>query len=170
MDPNVQLISATKAYNDKLNSLSSSFFSALEDFKKYFVYTNKNPSVDHYQQDFLNSKSQLHNINKQVITLSNDIKNDLEEINNIVFLINLQLSDEKVLNQELVKLVKNLKNNNNGSSILLEDTSLIYSKQYLYNIELFICIIILSTIIFFTMRNDNNNLLKNPTIIKKNNS
>jgi len=172
MNTNIQLQSVTKTYDDKLNSLSSIFFSALDDYKKYYVYNKKNPSVGEYEQYFLNSKAQLQGINKQVITLSNDIKNDLEEINNIVSLINLQLSNEKELNQELVKLVEKLNNTNNGSSILFNDTSFIYSKQYLYNIELFICIIVLSVIIIYSMRNNSNsnsntNSVKNETNVKK---
>ena len=156
MYKDLELISATKAYDEKLNSLYNSFFYALEDYKKYYIYTKKNPNVEDYEKNFLNSQYQLQTINKQVLSLSNDIKNDLEEINNIVSLINLQLSNEKELNQELVKLVENLNNTNNGSSILLNDTSFIYSKQYLYNVELFICISVLLVITIFTKRNNDN--------------
>ena len=148
MNTNSELQKQTQQYNEKLTTLSETFFSVLDDFKKYYVYTNKNPEVNEYQNYFLNNKSQLQNINKEVILLSNDIRKDMELLNNAITRINIQLNDEKELNGELLKLINNLKNSNNGSNLLLDETTAIYNKQYLYNTELFItCIILLILIV-----------------------
>ena len=40
---------------EKINSINSSFLSALDDFKKYYIFYHKNPDVDEYSDNFLNS-------------------------------------------------------------------------------------------------------------------
>jgi hypothetical protein len=147
MNTNSELQQQPQKYNEKLTTLSDTFFSVLDDFKKYYVFTNKNPEVDEYQSYFMNNKNQLQNINKEVVLLSNDIKKDMELLNNAITRINIQLYDEKELNGELIKLINNLKNSNNGSNLLLDETTAIYNKQYLYNTELLIACIILLVLI-----------------------
>jgi hypothetical protein len=148
MNTNSELQQQTQQYNEKLTTLSDTFFSVLDDFKKYYVFTNKNPEVNEYQNYFMNNKSQLQNINKEVVLLSNDIRKDMELLNNAITRINIQLHDEKELNGELLKLINNLKNSNNGSNLLLDETTAIYNNQYLYNTELLItCIILLVLIV-----------------------
>ncbi len=43
------LIKQAKHFNEQINNIKSQFFSALDDFKKYYVYYNKNPEVDEFQ-------------------------------------------------------------------------------------------------------------------------
>ena len=152
MNHNINLEPETQKYNEKLNTLSNTFFSVLDDFKKYYVFTYKNPEVDEYQNYFLNNKSQLQNLNKEVILISNDIKKDIEKLNLIISRINLQLGDEKELNGELLKLVQNLQNSNNSSDLLLEETTSIYNKQYLYNLEISFGIFLLIVLLFLSLK------------------
>ena len=105
-------------YNEKINSLSEQFFSVLDDFTKYYVFYNKNPEVNEYQQIYLNNKSQLQNLNKNVFLLTNDIEKDIEKLNYIVTRLNAKLGDEKDLNGELLHLFGNLKNTTNSSSVM----------------------------------------------------
>jgi hypothetical protein len=155
MTINLEYQPQTNNYNEKLNSLSSTFFSLIEDYKKYYVYTNKNPEVNEYQNFFFNTETQLQNNNKSLVDLINLIKNDIKELDKLINGINLKLSSEKDLNKELSKLVLNLKNENNGSSIMLDETTIMYNKQYLWNIEIFIGIIILCVLIANNLRNNN---------------
>ena len=133
--------------NDQLNTYTSTFTSILDDFKKYYVFTNQYPDVAEYQNYFLNNKTQLQNINRDVILLTNSIKKDIEQLDYMVTRINTQLGDEKELNKELLKLMENMKNSNNGSSLLLDETTAIYNKQYLLNVELLIGIFLVSGLI-----------------------
>ena len=125
-------------YNEKINSLSEQFFSVLDDFTKYYVFYNKNPEVNEYQQIYLNNKSQLQNLNKNVFLLTNDIEKDIEKLNYIVTRLNAKLGDEKDLNGELLHLFGNLKNTTNSSSVMLEDSVYIYNKQYYLNADIFL--------------------------------
>ena len=36
-----QFIGQSKQFNDQINNIKSQFFSALDDFKKYYIYYNK---------------------------------------------------------------------------------------------------------------------------------
>jgi hypothetical protein len=125
-------------YNKKINSLSEQFFSVLDDFTKYYVFFNKNPEVNEYQQIYLNNKSQLQNLNKNVFLLTNDIEKDIEKLNYIVTRLNAKLGDEKDLNGELLYLFGNLKNTTNSSSVMLDDSVSIYNKQYYLNTDIFL--------------------------------
>lgn len=137
----------TNQYNEKINTLSNTFFSVLADYKKYYVFTNKNPEVNEYQNYFLNSEFQLQDINKNMVDLINNIKKDTEKLGSTTNRINMQLENEKELNGKLEKLLSNLQNSNNGSTIMLDESTIIYNKQYLWNIEIFIGIIILCGLI-----------------------
>jgi hypothetical protein len=55
-------------YSAKLVVMKERFISILDDFKKYYVFSAKNPEVDEYHQHYLNSKSHLQTINKEVFT------------------------------------------------------------------------------------------------------
>ena len=125
-------------YNEKINSLSEQFFSVLDDFTKYYVFYNKNPEVNEYQQIYLNNKSQLQNLNKNVFLLTNDIEKDIEKLSYIVTRLNAKLGNEKDLSGELLNLVGNLKNTTNSASVMLDDTTSIYNKQYYSNINIFL--------------------------------
>lgn len=155
MTINLEYQPQTNNYNEKLNNLSSSFFSLIDDYKKYYVYTNKNPEVNEYQNYFFNAETQLQNTNKAVINLTNLIKNDIKQLDKLINDLNIKLSTEKALNKELSKLILNLKNDNNGSSIMLDETTIMYNKQYLWNIEIFIGIIILCILIINNLKNLN---------------
>ena len=41
-----------KIYQEQINNKANSFLSALDDFKKYYVYYNKNPEVQEYNKNF----------------------------------------------------------------------------------------------------------------------
>lgn len=143
----------TANYQDKLNTIVQQFSSVLDDFKKYYVFTNKNPEVDEYQNFYLENESQLQHFNKEIFLIQNDIETDISRLNYIVSRLNSKLSSEKELKDELTKLVNNLKENESGSNIMLTDSKYIYSQKYLLNVELVFGIIILSYLLYNIFKN-----------------
>lgn len=136
-DPN-NLEPEAKQYSEKITGLTEQFFSVLDDFTKYYVFYNKNPEVNEYQQIYLNNKSHLQNLNKNVFLLTNDIEKDIEKLNYVVTRLNAKLGDERDLSGEMLGLIDNLKNTTNSSSVMLDDTTSIYNKQYYSNINIFL--------------------------------
>ena len=130
-------------YKTKIDTISSQFLSVLDDFKKYYVFTNKNPEVEEYQHFFLEKQTQIEKINKEVFSIKNNIENNINELNKTISKLNEELSSEKELEKEMNKMIKHLKENGNGSKIMLSETNVIYNHQYLLNIELLFGIIMM---------------------------
>ena len=63
----------TQHFEEKINGIQSSFLSALDEFKKYYVYYHKNPEVNEYSNNFVNSKNQLQQLSGQMFTVTNNI-------------------------------------------------------------------------------------------------
>ena len=155
-----QLIGESNQFNEKINTIKSQFFSALDEFKKYYVYYNKNPEVNEFQNYYVNSKSQLQSMSRDLFLTTNNIDKNIENLDNKMVSISEQLDDEKKLNKEMMKLIANLENTQNGSEILIDDSKTKYNEQYLKNWEIFIGIILVSALI--------GKLFKNNTSMKLN--
>ena len=138
------LIKQSKQFNEQINNIKSQFFSALDDFTKYYVYYNKNPEVNEFQNYYANSKSQLQTMSKDLFLTTNNIDKNIEDLDNKMLNISIQLEKEKKLNKEMSELINNLQNTQNGSEILIDDSKTKYNIQYYKNVEIFIGILILS--------------------------
>jgi hypothetical protein len=126
----------SQQYEEKINNIEKQFFSALDDFKKYYVFYNKNPEVNEYQNYYVNSKSQLQSMSKDLFLTTNDISKNIEFLNNEMKAASIKLKNEKKINVELSGLLGNLQNTKNGTEILINDSKEEYNKQYYYNLEL----------------------------------
>ena len=134
--PKQEFIEEANQFNEKINNINAQFFSALDDFKKYYVYYNKNPEVTEFQNYYANSKGQLQSLSKELVTTTNNINKSIETLDTEMSSNAIQLEREKKTNKELTKLVFNLENTQNGSEILIDDTKVNYNIQYYKNWEL----------------------------------
>ena len=134
--PKQEFIEEANQFNEKINNINEQFFSALDDFKKYYVYYNKNPEVTEFQNYYANSKGQLQSLSKELVTTTNNINKSIESLDAEMSSNAIQLEREKKRNKELTKLVFNLENTQNGSEILIDDTKVNYNIQYYKNWEL----------------------------------
>ena len=139
-----RLIGQSKSFDEKINDINSQFFSALDDFKKYYVYFNKNPEVNEFQNFYTNSKGQLQTINKSIIGITNSIDRSIENLDKSMSIISVKLEDEKMLNKEMTDILKNLQNTQNGSEVLIDDSKTKYNTQYYKNMQIHIGILIIS--------------------------
>ena len=142
MDNN--LMEEATQFNEKINTTKAQFFSALDDFKKYYVYYNKNPEVNEFQNYYVNSKSQLQNMSRDLFLTTNNIDKHIASLDSKMRDTNVKLEHEKNLNEELKNLLNNLENTQNGSEILIDNSKTSYNKQYYYNWEIFVGILIVS--------------------------
>jgi len=138
------LIKQAKHFNEQINNIKSQFFSALDDFKKYYVYYNKNPEVNEFQNYYTNSKGQLQTMSKDLFLTTNNIDKNIEFLDNEMLYTSIKLEKQKKLHKELSELINNLQNTQNGSEILIDDSKTKYNLQYYKNVELFIGILIVS--------------------------
>jgi hypothetical protein len=137
-------IGQAKQFEEKIDTIKTQFFSALDDFKKYYVYYNKNPEVDEFQNYYLNSKSQLQNMSRDLFLATNSIDKNIEQLDTQMAGVSVKLEAEKKLNGELMKILSNLENTQTGSEILIDNSKDIYNAQYYNNWEIFFGILIVS--------------------------
>ena len=131
-----EFIEEANQFNEKIYTINAQFFSALDDFKKYYVYYNKNPEVTEFQNYYANSKGQLQSLSKELVTTTNNINKSIKSLDAEMSSNAIQLEQEKKTNTELTKLVFNLENTQNGSEILIDDSKTNYNIQYYKNWEL----------------------------------
>jgi hypothetical protein len=139
-----KLIGQSKTFDEKITNINSQFFSALDDFKKYYVYFNKNPEVNEFQNFYENSKGQLQTISKNLFVVTNAVDSSIEKLDNKMSSISVKLEDEKKLNKEMMNILTNLQNTQNGSEILIDDSKTKYNEQYYKNIQIIVGIFIVS--------------------------
>lgn len=140
---NDETFNSSAQFNEKIDNISSSFLSVLDDYKKYYVYYNKNPEVDEFQSYFKNSENQIRNIGKNLVNITNEIHDEIEYLDNYMSNVNTNIESEKKTHEKMTKLFSNVKNTENGSEILIDDSKKEYNTQYYINIELVIGILIL---------------------------
>lgn len=147
MMTNNEIPNKSQQFEEKINNIEKQFFSALDDFKKYYVYYNKNPEVNEFQNYYVNSKGHLQTISKDLFLTTNDINKNIEILDNDMKEVSAKLNKEKKIYDESMKLLGNLQNTKNGSEILINDSKEEYNKQYYYNVELLCGIVIVGLIL-----------------------
>ena len=136
-----------QVFLSKINVLKEKLPSILDDFKKYYVFYNKNPEYGEYQQMFENIKGNLQNINSELFMTSNNIEKDTENINDRLQKINALIAKEKIKNRQLKKRLGIVEKKYNGSDELISDYKEIYNLDYLTNYALFYGVILLGVML-----------------------
>jgi len=135
-------------YNEQLATLNSQFNSILDDYKKYYIFSNKNPEYQDYVNAFSSAKTTIQSINAQVFKISSDVESKLSALLQNATNINMQIEDEKNTNAKLKERLNLIKTNVNGSSIMISNYKELYKQQYMNNFALFFGSIFTSYIIF----------------------
>ena len=125
-----------KTFNEKLPPI-------LDDFKKYYVFFNKNPEYPEYQNIFENVKNNLNTLNSDLFVLSNEVDVSTDKINEKLFILNRLIKQEKEKNRKLKKELGIADDKNEAAIELISDYKNIYKSEYLRNWSLFFCIIVI---------------------------
>jgi hypothetical protein len=136
-----------KQIETQIENKKSSFFSVLDDFKKYYVYYNMNPEYDEYSNQYTNSKTQLQTLSSDVFQITSNIQRKIEDKNESMASISKKLDKEKQINQGLNEIAKSLHGVKAGSTVMINDSKTDYNLQYYKNIEIFLGILILLALI-----------------------
>jgi len=142
-----QIANADK-YKEELNVLNGKFYSILDDFKKYYIFFNKNPEVDEYQQMFSNIKDNIESINSKLFTINTNLQQTIDDINIKIQQINVEIQKEKTKNTELKNNVGIVNNKRTSSGILIDNYKELYNNTYYFNITIVFGILILSYLFY----------------------
>jgi CCR4-NOT transcriptional regulation complex NOT5 subunit len=132
----------TILFKEKLEILKQQLPSILDDFKKYYVFYNKNPEFNEYQQMYENIKDNLTKINAGLFTLSNDIETNTDDLNKKLIALDILIRRAKERNRELKRRLGILEHKNSASTEMNSNFQEIYDKGYLQNWGLLLSIIV----------------------------
>lgn len=135
-------------YQNQIDTLKSQMPQLLNDFKKYYVFYNKNTSLNEYQQLYDNIKNNLQSLSSQLFVINNNIQSDTESINNELLVINDELNTEKNKNVKFKKIFGLLDSQYNASDEMISDYKINYNMIYLNNCALIIGSILSTFIIY----------------------
>lgn len=142
LTPEPTTITNTSSYNYDIQTLQDKLPAVLDDFKKYYVFFNKNPTYSEYQTIFENLKGVLDSINSDLFKITNNVETGIQNISSSLLKINKLIEKEKLKNFELKAVTRKINNKYNGSTIMINEYKQIYNEKYVNNIFLFIGIII----------------------------
>jgi len=134
-------------FKEKLQTLNNQLPAILDDFKKYYVFFNKNPEYPEYQTSFENIKGNMTKLSSDLFMLSNDVQASTDELNKKLFALNVLIQEEKERNRDLKLSLGIVEHKNNAATELISDYKNIYSEEYLRNWALFISILIIGNAI-----------------------
>ena len=130
-------------FKEKLQTLNQQLPAILDDFKKYYVFFNKNPEYPEYQNSFENIKGNMNKLNSDLFMLSNDVESSTNELNKKLFALNILIQKEKERNRKLNLGLGIVEHKNNAATELISDYKSMYSEEYLRNWALFVSILII---------------------------
>ena len=145
----------TIEFNNKIKTLQEKLPAILDDFKKYYVFFNKNPTYSEYQQIYENLKDNLNTISNELISITNDVEKNTKNIGEFLLKINQSIEKEKNKNIKLKSIESNINNSYNGSRVMINEYKEIYNSKYYNNIFMFIGIIISGATLFKVFANKN---------------
>jgi uncharacterized protein YecE (DUF72 family) len=134
-------------FKEKLKTLNKQLPAILDDFKKYYVFFNKNPEYPEYQNLFENIKANMTKLGSELFMLSNDVQSSTNEINVKLFSLDKLIHNEKERNRKLKKSLGIAENENNAATELITDYKYMYSEEYLRNWALFLSIAVIGVFI-----------------------
>ena len=116
-------------FKNTLETLQQQLPAILTDFKKYYVFYNKNPEYPEYQQSFQNIKGNLNKINSDLFTLSNSVQSTTDELNTNLKKLYILIEKEKKTNIELKIKLGIVENENDASTELISDYKQLYESE-----------------------------------------
>jgi hypothetical protein len=133
----------SQVFETKIDDIKNQFMSVLDDFKKYYIYYNKNPESNEFQNYYANSKSNLQTLNQTIFSLTNSIQKNIIDLDKENTYMNKQIIILKKKFEKMVKLQHNLEMTEDGSEQLINDSKELYNEQYHKNVILFLALLLL---------------------------
>lgn len=134
-------------FREKIATMNSQLPSMLDEFKKYYVFSNKTPDYPEYQQMFQNIQSNLNKMNSDLFMLSNDVQGETDKMNKTLFKLDNLIKEERKTNRRLRAKLGIVEHKINASYELISDYTEMYDSGYLRNWGLFLSILTVGYII-----------------------
>ena len=148
----IQQLPKANVFLSKIQTLQDQQSPVLDDFKKYYVFYNKNPEYDEYHKMFDNINSNIHTINSGLSSVIIDVNSNTEDINKIMEFLNVFIRREKAKNKQLKRKLGRAEEKQNGSDEMVSNYKELYEIDYLRNWAMLLGTIVLSFALFKTRK------------------
>ena len=145
-------------FSERLETLRQQLYPILDDFKKYYVFYNKNPDYNEYQQAFEGIKGNLNEFNSRVFMLSNDVQSNTNKINITLSELYDMINYEKNRNTQLKKQLGNIEGDKYATTEMIDNYKEMYNNEYVKNWGLVLSILVAG----FTISKVYTNKIANP--------
>lgn len=129
-------------FTQKIETLKDQLPSILDDFNKYFVLYNTDPSYPEYGTMFNNIKQNLNSLSASLFMVSNDVDANTDDINKTFKTLDILITKERRKNRELRRKLGILEDKNENSKELIDNYNEMYDTDYLRNWGLFLSTIV----------------------------
>ena len=140
---------------NKITALQEKLPAVLDDFKKYYVFFNKNPTYSEYQTIYANLTNNINSIFNELSSISNDVITNSQNLGDDLLKINTLIETEKTKFNKLKSIENSINNEYNGSKKMIDEYKQIYNENYIKNVLMFIGIIISGTALVKVFSNKN---------------
>ncbi len=144
-----------KKYVEKVITLQQQMRHILDDFIKFFILYNKDPTYPEYQSMFENIKSNLNRLSSSLFVVSNEVDVNIDNINELYASLDVSIKKERKKNRELKGKLGIIESKTNSSNEMIDDYSEIYDIDYLRNWALFLSIIMSGIVISTVFKKQN---------------
>lgn len=122
-----------ETYNEKIEQLNGAVNLLLDEFKKIYVISKMHPANQEYQQQYANIVTGLEQLQSKLFSTSNDIRENIEQLNKEIISRDVQIKQEREKNKELKNKMGIVENKTNAASEMINDFTKIYDETYLRN-------------------------------------
>ena len=129
-------------FTQRIETLKEQLPSILDDFNKFFVLYNTDPSYPEYGTMFNNIKQHLNSLSASLFMVSNDVDANTDEINKTFKKLDVLITKERRKNRELRRKLGIIEDKNNSSKELIDNYNEMYNTDYLRNWGLFLSTIV----------------------------
>jgi hypothetical protein len=129
-------------FTQRIETLKDQLPSVLDDFNKYFVLYNVDPSYPEFGTMFNNIKQHLNSLSGSLFMVSNDVDANTDELNKTFKKLDVLITKERRKNRELRRKLGIIEEQNNSSKELIDNYNEMYDTDYLRNWGLFLSTIV----------------------------
>ena len=145
-------MSSAQQYYDKLNEISGKFPGLLEEFKRNYVIHNQHPDFQEYTNIFSSTKANLASVNKDLFMLTNDVQQNIANLNENNENLVMELDQLEETNKMLKRAFANANGTDNGSIIMRDNSKEQYRAKYIRNLSMILGNILLIIAMFFLFK------------------
>ena len=128
-------------YDTSLKDLNKRYYSVIENLAKYFPRNKLYPDYKAYSDPFNRETSEFNKIQTDFFLFKNNLESDIDNLDKDIQSVNERITNTEKENKTLDARLASLRNSNDASYGILQDTKLLYNQMLTGNWLMFFILI-----------------------------